>query len=155
LACSLLLIGVTWVEARPAAAAPAQTVPIFECAFPKPGGTGYVTVWGYENPTNKAETFDVGAHNHFLPPPFDRGQPATFAPGRHDNVLTIDWDGIVELKWKIGDTTVHASTATLCKTDPVPLTGTGLSSVVAMFVLALGAVGLNGHLYMRRRVRGL
>ena len=156
LTCALLLIGMTWIEAGPAAAAPpAQTVPIFECAFPKPGGSGYVTVWGYENDTGTTQQFPAGAHNHFLPPPDDRGQPVTFAPGRHDNVLLVNWDGNEELKWKIDNTTVHAATTPVCKTNPVPLTGTGLSTVVAVFVLALGGVGLNAHLYLRRRVRQL
>jgi hypothetical protein len=153
---ALLLIGMTWVGAGPAAATPpAQIVPIFECAFPKPGGSGFVTVWGYENDTGQTQTFPAGAHNHFEPAPDDRGQPVVFAPGRHDNVLLIDWDGRQELKWKIDNTTVHAATAPVCKTNPVPLTGTGLSTVVAVFVLALGGVGLNAHLYLRRRVREL
>jgi hypothetical protein len=156
LTCGLLLIGMTCVEAGSAAAvSPAQIVPIFECAFPKPGGTGYVTVWGYQNDTGKVQTLPNGPHNHFEPPPDGRGQPVTFQPGRHDNVLLIDWDGVEELKWKIDNTTVHASTTPVCQTNPVPLTGTGLSTVVAVFVLALGGVGLNAHLYLRRKVRQL
>jgi hypothetical protein len=153
LACGLLLVGVTWIEAGPAAAAPApSTDPIFECAFPKPVGTGYVTVWGYNNATGQTQSFPVGGKNHFEPPPDDLGQPITFAPGRHDNVLIIDWDGKSPLKWKIDNTTVQAATAPACPTNPVPLTGTGLSTVVALFVLALGGVGLNSHLYLKRRI---
>jgi hypothetical protein len=154
---ALLLIGMTsWVEAGPTAAAPpAQIVPIFECAFPKPGGSGYVTVWGYENDTGQTQSFPAGAHNRFLPAPDDRGQPVTFASGRHDNVLLVNWDGREALQWKIDNTTVRAATTPVCKTNPVPLTGTGLSTVVAVFVLALLGVGLNARLYLRRRVREL
>jgi hypothetical protein len=155
LACSLLLTCITWVEAGPAAAAPPRTAPIFECAFPKPGGTGYVTAWGYQNTTATTQSFPIGSKNRFTPAPSNRGQPVTFAPGRLDNVVLLDWDGRSALSWKINNTTVRAATAPVCQTNPVPLTGSGLSTVVALFVLALGAVGLNAHLYLRRKARQL
>jgi hypothetical protein len=147
----------TFVAAAPASAAPADTVPIFECAFPNPSGTGYVTVWGYDNPSGTTETFPIGAQNHFIPAPDDQGQPDTFLPGRHDNVLILNWDGTSNslLRWKLGTTTVKADTSPVCPTNPVPLTGSGLSTVVALLVLALGAAGLNAHLYMRRKARQL
>jgi hypothetical protein len=150
LACSLLLVGATWVAAGPASAA--QTTPIFECAFAQPDGS-YVTVWGYQNAGATTESIPVGAQNRFQPTPNDRGQPTTFDPGTHDNILIIPWDGADQLGWKIGTTTVHADASQVCPTNPVPLTGSGLSTVVALFVLAVGAVGLNAHLYMRRRAR--
>jgi hypothetical protein len=155
LACSLLVLAMTWIAASPAGADPADAVPIFECAFAKPGGTGYVTVWGYDNPSGSTEIFPIGDRNHFLPVADDQGQPDTFQPGRHDNVVLVDWDGTSGLKWKIGSTTVKADTTPACATNPVPLTGSGLSTVFALFVLALGAVGLNAHLYLRRKGRQL
>ena len=155
LASSLLVIAMTWLMAGPAEAAPPQTNPVFECAFPKPGGTGYVAVFGYENTTGKTQNFPVGSKNRFLPAPSNRGQPVTFDPGRHDNVVVLDWDGTSALRWKIDNTTVRAATAPVCPTNPVPLTGSGLSTVVALFVLALAGVGLNAHLYKKRRVRQL
>jgi hypothetical protein len=134
------------------AAAPAHTVPIFECAFPKPGGSGYVTVWGYQNSTGATESLAVGSKNHFLPQPFDRGQPVTFAAGRHDNVAIIDWNGTKALKWRIGTTTVSAATTPTCRTNPVPLLGRTVTRVVTLSALAASAFGLNVHVNRRRKV---
>src|SRR5262245_48746185 len=155
LACSLLVLAMTWVHAGPAGAAPAETSPILECAFAKPDGTGYVTVWGYDNPTSSTENYPIGDRNHFDPGAQDQGQPEDFAPGRHDNVVIVDVDGTSVLKWTSGSTTVKADTTPVCAANPVPLTGSGLSTVVALLVLAVGAIGLNARLYMRRRARQL
>src|SRR4051794_16536538 len=144
-------MGMTLVEAGPAAAASTSTQPIFECSFPDPAGTGYVTAWGYDNTSGAAETVPIGGQNHFLPSPGDQGQPTTFAPGRHDNVLILNWDGAADLGWKLGTTTVIASTASVCPTNPVPVTGSGLSSIVAMFAVALTGAGVTAHLQRRRR----
>jgi hypothetical protein len=152
LACSSLLIMVTSVCSGSVAAAPAHTVPIFECAFPKPGGSGYVTVWGYQNSTGATESLPVGSKNHFLPQPFDRGQPVTFAAGRHDNVAIIDWNGTTPLKWKIGTTTVSAATTPACRSNPVPLLGRRLTGAVTLSALAAFAFALHVHLNRRRRV---
>ena len=152
LACSLLLLGIVFVNAGPAAAA--TSGPIFECAFAQPGGA-YVTVWGYENTGSTTETIPIGAQNRFQPNPADLGQPTTFDPGRHDNVLIVDWDGTDLLQWKLGTGSAKADAGQVCPTNPVPLTGSGLSGVVALFVLALGGVGLNAHLYMKRKARQL
>jgi hypothetical protein len=152
LAGSLLLIGIVCVSAGPAAAA--TSTPIFECSFAQPGG-GYVAVFGYQNSGATTETIPVGPQNRFQPAPADLGQPTTFDPGRHDNVLIVSWNGTDQLQWKLNGISVSADAGQVCATNPVPLTGSGLSTVVALFVLAIGAVGLNAHLYMRRRARQL
>jgi hypothetical protein len=149
----MLLIVATWVGSGPAAAAPPRSTPIFECAFRKPGSTAYVTAWGYQNTSNKSETYAIGARNRFTPQPSNRGQPVTFAPGRHDNVLTIDWDGRTVLQWKLGSTTVRATTAQVCATNPVSLAGSMLGMVALIVVSALGIAALHPHLRRRRRVR--
>ena len=153
LVSSSLLMMVTFVDSGSVAAAPSHTFPIFECAFRKPAGSGYVTVWGYQNSTGATENLRVGPMNHFLPQPFDRGQPVTFAAERHDNVAIIDWNGTTALKWKIGNTTVAAATTPACRTNPVPLLGGRLTRAVTLSALAALAFGLSVHLNRRRKVR--
>jgi hypothetical protein len=150
-ACALVLVGVVGIAAVPAGADPASSEPIFECAWPNPNIKGhFLTVWGYNNPSSKPETFEIGEHNRLLPPPYDRGQPTTFQPGRHDNVLVVDWDGKDETKWKVGSTTVKADDAPVCKTNPVPITGSGISAIVALCVVAVLGIGVSWFLARRR-----
>jgi len=150
LACSLLLVAMTWIAAGPASAAP--TTPIFECAFRKPGTAAYITVWGYQNTNKTSETYAIGARNRFTPQPYNRGQPVTFAAGRHDNVLTIDWDGRTRLQWRLGSATMRATTAQVCPTNPVPLAGSVLLTAVVMVLGALGGAALGSHLRRQRAV---
>jgi hypothetical protein len=153
LACGILLIVATWVETGPAAAAPPRTTPIFECAFRKPGTTAYITVWGYQNTNKTSETYAIGPRNRFTPQPYNRGQPVTFVAGRHDNVLTIDWDGRTRLQWRLGSATMRATTAQVCPTNPVPLAGSMLLTVVVIVLGALGGAALGSHLRRQRTVR--
>jgi hypothetical protein len=150
-ACALVLVGVVGIAAGPAGADPKSTEPIFECAWPNPFiKDHYVTVWGYDNPGTKPESFDIGEHNRFLPQPYDRHQPTTFQPGRHDNVAIADWDGKEELKWKIGSTTVKADDTPLCHDNPVPITGSGVSAIVALCVVAVLGIAVSWFLARRR-----
>ena len=125
--------------------------PIFECAFKVPNSSTYQTVWGYDNETGAVKTFNVGDQNRFVPVPNDRGQPTTFATGRHDNVLVVPWNGNDTLRYHLDNGTVNAALTPACANNPVPITGSGLSSVVAVFVLALGAVGLDQFIRRRRK----
>jgi len=137
--------------ARPAAAAPTHDpAPAFECAFKVSDGV-YITVWGYDNETGHTQSWGIGPHNRFTPRPSNRGQPVTFLPGRHDNVVTVPWDGRADLAWHIDKTSVSAATSPVCSSNPVPITGTGLSAITAVFVLALVAFGVNW--VVRRRGR--
>ena len=154
--CSSVLLAVVFtatVAARPAAAANNASndlTPVFECAFKLPNGT-YQTAWGYDNETGSAKTYQVGVQNRFLPQPNDRGQPTTFAVGRHDNVVVVPWDGTVNLRYHLNGGTAKADAAIACANNPVPITGSGLSSVAAVVVLALVAFAIDHHLRRRRR----
>jgi hypothetical protein len=149
LAGALLLVGLTPVvaPARPAAAASDDSVTaIFECAFHD--SSGWVTVWGYDNSSDEVQSEDVRATNHFTQDQ-DSGQPTTFEPGRHDNVVVVPWDGTSNLQWHLQMSKDDASTSETCATNPVPITGTGLSSIVGIGLLA--AVGVALDYFLRRR----
>jgi hypothetical protein len=149
---ALLVVGLTPVLAptRPAAAAGDEDLTaIFECSFQT--DDGWVTVWGYDNSTDVVQTDDVGASNHFTQQQ-DSGQPTSFAPGRHDNVLVVPWDGASNLQWHLGKSRAEALATQTCATNPVPITGTGLSSLVGIGVLAVVGVALD-HFLRRRRSR--
>lgn len=149
---ALLVVGLTPVLAptRPAAAAGDDDVTaIFECSFHD--ADGWVTVWGYDNSTDSVQTDDVGASNHFTQQQ-DSGQPTSFAPGRHDNILVVPWDGTSNLQWHLGKSRAEALTTQTCDTNPVPITGTGLSSLVGIALLAVVGFALD-HLLRRHRSR--
>jgi len=48
-----------------------------------------VAYFGATNDGTTVLTIPVGPFNSFVPPPLDRGQPTAFAPGRHDNVVSV------------------------------------------------------------------
>ena len=149
---ALLVVGLTPVLAptRPAAAAPEDHLTaIFECSFHD--DNGWVTVWGYDNDADVAQPEDVGAGNHFTQQQ-DSGQPTSFEPGRHDNILVVPWDGTSNLQWHLGKSKADALTTQTCDTNPVPITGTGLSSLVGIGLLAVVGVALD-HFLRRRRSR--
>jgi len=155
--CSSVLLAVVFtatVAARPAAAANNtgnDLSPIFECAFKLPDGS-YQSAWGYDNETGAVKTFQAGGdQNRFTPSPGDRGQPSTFQLGRHDNVVVVPWDGRVNLKYHLDNGNAKATVAPACANNPVPITGSGLSSVAAVVVLALIAFAIDHHIRRRRR----
>jgi len=137
------------VGARPVAAAPRMPTPIFECSFKLTSGAGYKTVWGYDNQTGHSTTIAVGRFNEFYPGGSNQGQPTTFATGRHDNVLVVPWDGSAQQNWWLGFGTASASKNTVCSSTPVPVTGTGLSEVFAILVVAASSVLLLRYLRNR------
>ena len=130
-----------------------HVVPIFECAF-RNADNSYTTVWGYDNQNAVAETHNFGPQNRFMPLPYsqDQGQGTLFQPGRHDNVAIVPWDGTTDLRWNLDVDIVHATTSTACASNPVPITGSGLSPIFAVIVIAVGGVGAN-FLIRRRRHR--
>jgi hypothetical protein len=148
---ALLVVGLTPVLAptRPAAAADDAVTAIFECSFHT--DDGWVTVWGYDNDSADVQSEDVGAGNHFTQQQ-DSGQPTSFEPGRHDNVVVAPWDGTSNLQWHLQKSKADASTTDTCDTNPVPITGTGLSSLVGIGLLAVVGVALD-HVLRRRRSR--
>jgi hypothetical protein len=148
---ALLVVGLTPVLAstRPAAASADPVTAIFECAFHD--ANGWVTVWGYDNASDTVQTEDVGADNHFTQQQ-DSGQQTSFEPGRHDNVLVVPWDGTSNLQWHLGKSKADALATQTCATNPVPITGTGLSSLVGIGVLAVVGFAVD-HFLRRRRSR--
>lgn len=76
--------------------------PFVTCVAP---GTGneLVAYFGYDNPSAVTLSVPVGPHNAFFPPPFDRGQPTAFAPGRNDNAVSVSFVARrAPLAWKLG-----------------------------------------------------
>jgi len=145
----LLAVSLTaFATARPAAAA-SNLSPLFECSFKVSNGN-YQTVWGYDNQTGSVQDLPVGTNNRFTTPT-DRGQPTTFQIGRHDNVVVVPWNGTSRLRWRLNDNRAVASTSPVCAANPVPITGTGLSSVVAVSALAVMGVAVDQFLRRRRR----
>ena len=143
----LLVLAPTIVAARPAAAAPSGLTPIFECSFKLTNGSGYQTAWGYDNETGQVQTIPAGTDNGFRPSPRDRGQPTKFLTGRHDNVLVLSWDGSSRQSWRIStgffsSQSAAANKSSVCASTPVPVTGTGVSEIVAVLVVAAFSVGL-------------
>jgi uncharacterized repeat protein (TIGR01451 family) len=52
-------------------------------------GSTYDAIFGYESENADSETIPVGEANFFAPGHQNRGQPETFAPGRHEDALTV------------------------------------------------------------------
>lgn len=76
--------------------------PIVNCVAPGDNDE-MVAHFGYENLGETTLTIPVGRRNAFHPPPFDRGQPTSFAPGRSDNVVSAAFDARRRsLQWKLG-----------------------------------------------------
>ncbi|MDD9965771.1 MAG: hypothetical protein OXR73_06055 [Myxococcales bacterium] len=61
--------------------------PIIECVDDNGDGT-FTAHWGYNNPGDDPRTIPVGFKNRFLFTAPNQGQPTTFAPGPHEEVLT-------------------------------------------------------------------
>jgi uncharacterized repeat protein (TIGR01451 family) len=78
-------------------------------------GATYDAVFGYDNKNVDAETIpiEVGEDNFFSPAPENRGQPATFAPGRNDEAVIVrDIPSSVDLTWRLNWTDIREATAT-------------------------------------------
>ena len=111
----------------------------------------YITAWGYQNSSSQTETYDFGSHNRFSPGADNQGQGTTFLPGRHDNTVVLDWDGSANMTWKLGDKTARVDNQPVCKNNPVPVTGSGLSAIVALCAVAVLGVGAAWVFGRRRR----
>jgi hypothetical protein len=80
--------------------------PVLECVVKR--GNDYTAFFGYQNDNAVARTIAPGDRNRFTPAPADRGQPASFAPGRQRNVFSVPFDGR-DLAWTLDGSTVTAS----------------------------------------------
>jgi hypothetical protein len=117
--------------------------PELECIFPLEKG-GYVALFGYENGTKVPATVAIGNRNKFSPKPVDRGQPTTFAPGRHVGVFTVEFDGSGAIVWHLDNRTANANkNSRKCEEPPVPV-GTGSTQSFVWLAVAAGAIVIVG-----------
>lgn len=90
--------------------APTQPVtPILECVANMGNGV-YKARFGYNNPNSVGITIPVGLYNKFTPHPLDRGQVTTFAPGKHEKVFEVTFNGS-SLVWKVKHISTTAATS--------------------------------------------
>ncbi|MBZ0282895.1 MAG: putative Ig domain-containing protein [Anaerolineae bacterium] len=87
---------------------PSQPItPILECVADLGEGL-YEARFGYNNPNELGIKVPVSWFNRFSPHPEDRGQVTTFAPGLHESVFTVNFNGS-DLIWKLTGNTVTAN----------------------------------------------
>gem|GEM_PF-6871921 len=96
---------------------PSQPVtPILECVA-NIGEGMYEARFGYNNPNTLGVNISVGYKNQFLPSPPDRGQITTFAPGAHESVFAVSFNGS-NLTWKLNNISVTANKDTEACPEP-------------------------------------
>jgi hypothetical protein len=87
--------------------------PILECIVKKEDASGkYEAYFGYSN-QNSPVAIPVGPANFVTPAPADRGQPTSFATGRHEGVFSVPFEGPAIVAW-----TLDGATATASKGSP-------------------------------------
>src|SRR5262249_17993394 len=84
--------------------APDDLTPLLECVEVEDGD--FLAHFGYDNPN--ADAVVSPADNAFSPPPGDRGQPTTFAPGRFEDVFQVESQG-GSLTWSVTGNHVTAT----------------------------------------------
>ena len=77
-----------------------MVIPIFECTE-NLGHHTYVAHFGYENLGSTVVTQSIGPDNMFTGSSNDQGQPTSFAPGLHEDVFTVEWNGSSNLAWRL------------------------------------------------------
>lgn len=67
-------------------------VPCVYCSHRAADGVTITTAWGVYNPNPQTVQIDgIEWSNFFTTPPYDRGQPSLFAPGRNCNLFNVTW----------------------------------------------------------------
>ena len=61
-------------------------------------GDSFLAHFGYDNPNSTRITPSV---NKFSPAPENRGQPPTFEPGSHPDMLPVEFD--TDVTWSLDD----------------------------------------------------
>ncbi len=90
---------------------PMETIsPVLECVDHLGDGV-FRAHFGYLNRNEIEVEIPIGPDNEFTPAPADRGQPATFLPGRQVDVFTVDFDGS-PLTWRLESPNGQSATAT-------------------------------------------
>ena len=75
-------------------------IPIFECTE-NLGHHTYVAHFGYNNLGSTVVDQSIGPDNMFTGSSNDQGQPTSFAPGLHEDVFTVEWNGSSNLAWRL------------------------------------------------------
>jgi choice-of-anchor A domain-containing protein len=126
---TLLPRSVSAAPSSQATATPGQPIrPVLECVV-NLGNGQYRAYFGYRNDNSVAVTIPIGGNNKFTPAPENRGQPTSFASGRHYAVYSVEFNGS-NLVWKLNTRTATASSSsTPCTSTPTP-TPTGSACAV-------------------------
>jgi hypothetical protein len=115
---------------------------ILECII-LDGDSGFVAVFGYQSDESKPVELAIGKDNKFSPKPEDRGQPTTFGPGRHQNVVKVESPGSA-LTWHVpGSNGVANKYSRQCSAPPVP-TGNDRPQAVVLIAAAAGVIVVGG-----------
>ncbi|MBN1655686.1 MAG: DUF4215 domain-containing protein [Deltaproteobacteria bacterium] len=76
--------------------------PLINC-IERVDGYHMLAHFGYESANDTSFSESVGEFNFFYPVHRDQGQPTTFDPGRHDDVVKVEFGGIApSVAWKLG-----------------------------------------------------
>jgi uncharacterized repeat protein (TIGR01451 family) len=82
-----------------------EVTPTLECVESRQDGLyGH---FGYRSTESAAVEIEIGLVNEFDPAPENRGQPITFEPGTHADILTVPFSG--QLEWRLAGKAVVAS----------------------------------------------
>lgn len=113
--------------------------PVAECVWSNNDGTS-TALWGWVNPTSDTASIPIGSKNRMSPGSNDQGQPVLLGPGTNRNVFTTTFSGSSG-SWRLGNATVTADgKSPRCATKPVPQVGNVGALLVAIAVLAMGAL---------------
>lgn len=113
-------------QADPASFARAQPVrPTLKCVE-NLGNRHYGAHFGYSDGATSAIAIPVGFFNRFWPPPVNRGQPSTFAPGAQADIVQVPFESFSAAIWVLGN---HFAIGTRFS-KACPVSGAGGSSGV-------------------------
>jgi uncharacterized repeat protein (TIGR01451 family) len=83
-----------------------NVTPLLECVEAR--SSGLYAHLGYRSAESAGVEIPVSIVNQLYPPPENRGQPVTFQPGTHADILTLPFTGLLE--WRLAGNVVTAST---------------------------------------------
>jgi hypothetical protein len=119
-------------ESLPASSLQTGIAPFVDCVTYDQANNTLTAFFGYINANTTSVEIPIGPDNLFEPPPSNQGQPTTFDPGVHDNVVSVTFflDATPTLTWHLDGQTATASndpstycTSCVCPAGPVGPTG--------------------------------
>ena len=84
---------------------PKDVTPLLNCV--EATDEGFTAHFGYRSGQDGAVEIQVGAANMFAPDDANRGQPVTFEPGTHNDVVAVQFSG--SLEWRLAGKSVTAA----------------------------------------------